>query len=78
MDFKYYWGPFFYMFNKGDVATFMKNGVNVENSKLIYKDDGESFQDIVLYIANNVLLHKNSKWADNDIVSDVKLELRDK
>ena len=56
----------------------MKNEINIENSKLIYKENGESLSEIILYITNNILIHKNPKWADNNIPSDVKLELRDK
>lgn len=56
----------------------MKNEVNIENSKLIYKEDGETFQEIILYITNNILINKNSKWADNNTRNDVELYLRDK
>jgi hypothetical protein len=62
-----------------EVATIsMKNNLDIENSKLVYKEKGDTLQDVVLYITNHVLINKIPKWADNDMVSDVKLELRDK
>jgi len=51
----------------------MGNEVNRENSKITYKEKGNSLEDIIVYIANNILINKNQKWADNNITNGIKL-----